>query len=93
MVKKDQQLAGHIQHGLKENNLIFRTDANLAVKTNIVTVITNNGGLLGRIRYSITLKVHMRYLKYWSYHGLLHVSAAEEGEKLENQYYFGIFVS
>lgn len=37
---KDQQHAEHIQHGLKEKNLIFRTDANLAVKINIVTTIT-----------------------------------------------------
>lgn len=45
------------------------------------------------IRYSITLEFHLTYLKYMLYHGMLHVSAAEEGEKLENQFYFAIFVS
>lgn len=37
---KDQPGVENIQHGLKEKNLISRTDANFAVKTSIVTTIT-----------------------------------------------------
>lgn len=67
------------------------------VKVNIVTTTTTVTVSFWAHYFSfgenITLKVHLRYLKYWSYHRLLHVSAAEEGEELENQFYFAICVS
>lgn len=37
---KDQHFAEYMHHGLKEKNLIFKSDANLAVKKNIVATIT-----------------------------------------------------